>query len=184
MISELEHMRSPCTPAAALRLAGTVVAMGLAVPHVRLFTRALFRHAEADVLQRLDTEGCNELLKLEELLLHRNGRPFIDERWEAELWVDTGASGWGAHLCGRDLAGHLPVEMIGSTSSALREMTGLALALKDPEVPDLLRGRTVVRVWMDASAAVANMCNGGGTSQLEHDNGHQGGVPAVRGAGN
>jgi hypothetical protein len=157
---QAQHNR-PCTPHQALRIAGTVVSMFLACPHVRLFSRSIYLHAVQNLTLCLNSDARAELAQLAQLLRFNNGRPFIDERWEIELWVDTGEVGWGAHFAGHDLAGLLPLEVIG-LSSALRELTGLALALKDPRIPSILSGRRIVRVNMDARAAIANLVNGGG----------------------
>lgn len=160
-LQEQARRHRACSPHQALRLAGTVASMILACPHVHLFSRSINLHAVLNDMIPLNIEACDELSQLVQLLHFQNGRPFIDERYESELWVDSGEVERGAHLGGHDLVGLLPLEVIGR-SSALRELTGLALALKEPNMPFILSGRRIVRVNMDARAAIANLVNDGG----------------------
>jgi hypothetical protein len=160
-IRRLTSSSLPVLPEDVSSFAGLVLSMSLAIPHVRIWTRELYRYSDTFRPPRLlSVQAVDELDRLEILLQSSNARSFIDERWEAELFCDTGETGWGAHIAGQDVDGLLPLHAIG-TSSTFRELTGLLLALHSPVIQPLVTDR-VLRVYMDSSSAIANIVNGGG----------------------
>ena len=65
-----------------------------------------------------------ELGILDTMLVLSNGSPFINPEHDKEMWVDTGEVGWGASIDEIEVRGHMPKEIIG-TSSTARELFGL-----------------------------------------------------------
>jgi len=143
------------------RTTGTVMSMNLAIPHIRVWTRALYRHTHGPGLHvHLSKESVKELEALQDLLLNWNGVPFISAIYELDLFTDAGEVGWGARVSDVDVHGLLPSHLIGS-SSTRRELYGLLEALNDDSVARLVQGK-VLRINIDSKAAVANLVKGGG----------------------
>lgn len=147
------------------RATGCAISMSLAIPDVRVWTRALYalqnRMEEALTLTcSLSVEAVEDLRWLEWLLANKNQAPFFDGVIDRELWNDASESAWGCVSRAFEKWGYLPASAMG-TSSTSRELLGLRLALQDPEVSAFVRGKRV-RVNMDSSASVANLQKGGG----------------------
>ena len=145
------------------QMMGRVVSMSLAVPGVKVWCRALF----AQIVRATDTAAQSLVLKadaLEELemlvvlLTLTDGSPFMHPVTDIDIWVDSGETGWGAHMEGREAHGWFEAEWIGRSSTA-RELKGLVMALKALSV--CIRGK-VVRLNMDSMCAVRNIVKGGG----------------------
>lgn len=92
----------------------------------------------------------------------QNGLPIQDTGSEVHVQMNTDASdvGYGAHtdVPGSEIAGELPPEVLGSSSTA-REIMGVILAAERLEPQ--LKGRRV-RICMDSLPAICNFINGGG----------------------
>ena len=92
------------------------MSMMLAIPHVRVWTRSLYRQIPGiGLYTTLVPESRTELAMLRSLLVDRNGVPFVSEMWELDLWTDTGEVGWGAHISGLDIHGLLPAHLVGQS---------------------------------------------------------------------
>jgi hypothetical protein len=167
-------------------LTGHALSMNLAIPCVRAWTRSLYRAAETanpkfrqrmhhagptpkyfpfvggtmkDSLGEvvLPPEAVEELQVLRFLLEHRNSAPIMAPECSETVFVDTGAFAWGAHCNGTEAKGFLPLELIG-TSSTAREMAGARFALCAFEC---LRGKMILMI-LDSTAAVRNFTKMGG----------------------
>jgi hypothetical protein len=151
----------PVSSEQAATIAGMVLSMSLAVPHVRIWTRAIYACTDPpSTYHLLGPAVVDELNMLEYLIENHNSRPFVSPLHEVEMYCDTGETGWGALVNNNDFSGLLPLRAIAASSTA-RELTGLLLALSDTSLQKSVRGR-VVRISLDSSSAIANLLNGGG----------------------
>jgi hypothetical protein len=143
------------------RAMGSVIAMTLAIPGVRVWCRALYAllyTTSSEVM--ISSVAQHELEVLVFLITFCNGSPFLDPTHDVSMWVDSGEVGWGASAAGVEAQGQFGSTLIGS-SSTCRELKGLALALSHPRISTALSGRTVA-LHMDSMCAVRNLVKGGG----------------------
>jgi hypothetical protein len=148
------------------RLTGSCASMFLAIPCLRILTRALYgdiaRALAAGAKQvNLTVSAKAELSEVLIALGRNNGAPIRDfSRPNQALYADAGESGYG--LAAGDCAwfGPLPTSVIGH-SSARRELEGLFLGLSQAAEAKYDFPKLVI-VYMDSSCAVSNLLKGGG----------------------
>ena len=142
------------------RLTGSLNSMTTAIPEIRAWTRALYAIGGGNGETCLEEEQGEELRMLISLLMENRGHPFMDARWEADIYVDTSETGWGAMINGEKWRGWLDASLIG-TSSTMRELEGVLCLLHVEKIAELIRGKWI-RLTMDSSAGIANLMKGGG----------------------
>jgi hypothetical protein len=124
-------------------------------------SRALYTHIHTkSTTVMVSAPALKELGMLMFLIKFHNGSPFLDPAHDISMWVDSGEIGWGASAGGLEVKGQFTANVIG-TSSTRRELMGLALALRHPQLGEILAGRTVA-LHMDSMCAVRNLIKGGG----------------------
>jgi hypothetical protein len=140
---------------------GSVISMSLAIPGVRVWSRALYAHTNTtSTTVMVSAPAQKELGMLMFLIKFHNGSPFLDPTHDISMWVDSGEIGWGASAGGVEVQGHFTAREIG-TSSTRRELMGLTLALRHPQLREQVTDRTVA-LHMDSMCSVRNLINGGG----------------------
>jgi hypothetical protein len=141
-------------------LTGRFMSMQLAIPAVRVWTRALYRDiAESKAEQTVLSKESGEELAFWEANLERlNGCAIASPRHELIAYADAGELGWGFHVNHREAAGQLPESVIG-LSSTLRELTAVRLGLN--VLVAMLKGKRVL-LRLDSFAATRNLIKGGG----------------------
>ena len=143
------------------RAMGSVIAMTLVIPGVRVWCRALYAllYTTSSVVM-ITSVAQHELEVLIFLITFCNDSPFLDPTHDVSMWVDSGEIGWGASAGGVEAKGQFGAALIGS-SSTRRELKGLALALSHPAINAVVSGRTVA-LHMDSMCSVRNLIKGGG----------------------
>jgi hypothetical protein len=142
-------------------LCGSALSVSLAIPGVSTWTRSLYaQQYQGTPTVFLSVASMEELGVLDTMLVLSNGSPFTDPEHDKEMWVDTGEVGWGASIDGIEVRGHMPEEIIG-TSSTARELFGLASALESDQVWNRIKGK-VILLNMDSMCSVRNLVKGGG----------------------
>ena len=146
---------------------GTLLSARLAIPLLSVFTRDLYTPWK-DPNFRM-TPGMSvtvtpamrdELTTVGYLLTSSNGAPFMDAKFEIDLFVDASEIGWGATALGRSASGLFHAEVIGK-SSTFRELLGLLTAISHHALLPSLTTK-VVRFTMDSKSAICNLVRGGG----------------------
>jgi hypothetical protein len=150
------------------RLTGSCASMFLAIPCLRILTRALYgdiaRALAASPGAKQVNLSASAKAELSEILValgRNNGAPIRDLSCPNQaLYADAGESGYG--LAAGDCAwfGPLPTAVIGH-SSARRELEGLFLGLSQAAEAKYDFPKLVI-VYMDSSSAVSNLLKGGG----------------------
>ena len=158
------------------QVCGKLQSMVLALPGVRVFTRALYvliaRALDEVRVPRYKIHPTDYKDSVDELDFWRerlyaryNGLPIHVRDAGVKLWVDASDIGWGGEVLGQQYGGELPMEEIGR-SSTRRELVALLL-LAEQAVVDLRNQR--VHVYMDSAPAICNLvAGGGGKENLVH----------------
>jgi hypothetical protein len=143
-------------------LTGKLLSVSLAIPAVKVWTRALFsciaRAGPCDELVHLDRDARAELTFWTERITALNGCPIAAPGHQLVAHADAGSTGWGFWLNELDAFGVLPKEFIGESSTA-RELVAVILGFE--RLKSRLRGQRVL-LQMDSFAAVRNIVKGGG----------------------
>ena len=151
------------------RLTGLTTSNILAIPSLRVWTRALYREVALATDRYaawvvMDTDSTDELAEIAHLLLTRNGAPICLAAHPTDvLFVDAGESGFGGHYLEKEWAGHLPADLIG-TSSTRRELYGADRVLEMAETEGFKFPERLL-VCFDSSCSVRNLEKGGGPKQ-------------------
>jgi hypothetical protein len=154
------------------QLCGKLQAMSLALPGVRVFTRALYaliaRALEEDRTPRYKVmlseyeRSIDEITHWSQRLnANYNGLPIHLRTGNTKMWVDASDIGWGGEVNGKCFSGTLPIEEI-QNSSARRELVGL-LKLAEAAIDEIKNER--VHVLMDSANAICNLLSGGGSKE-------------------
>ena len=153
----------PVTLADLRSVTGHVLSLSLAIPSVRVWSRALYRDiAMTERVKcptvRLDPESVAELSRLIFVLDTRNGSPIKDPGFICMVQVDSSETGTGASCKGKEVFIPLPTHHIGK-SSTFRELSGLNLATR-ALIDHIPRGPILFQ--MDSFCSVRNLQKGGG----------------------
>ena len=151
------------------QLCGKLQSMVLALPGVRVFTRALYgliaKALEVDRIPRYKVHleeydaSIDELLFWQQRLSPKfNGLPIHVRAASVKMWVDASDIGWGGEVMGQQYHGQLKVEEV-SRSSTRRELIGLVTL--GQQAVELIRNQHV-HVYMDSYPAICNLTAGGG----------------------
>ena len=153
----------PVTRAVLRTIAGKIVAMALAVPSARVWTRAMLREGSRELGEGIaDVDAV--MLEEWKYWVGVFGRgelpsmPFRSPEAEVEMHTDVSTVGWGAHMAGVEASGWIPAEYVGASSTA-RELSALVCA--GEALKERLAGRRL-RVVMDSRPAIINLTKGGG----------------------
>ena len=150
------------------KLAGTIRATSIAVKAAPEWTREMNRwiaRMENEGMRERNTQTTNTTELKNELdvwteMERYNGAPIDNPEHQLTIYTDSGEQGWGGTCGTMRVAGNLPVEVIGK-SSTKRELYGLRMMVQTEEMREKLRGKRV-KVRMDSQAAVALLMRGGG----------------------
>ena len=165
-IHELASQGRPVRTIDLQRLTGHTISNILAIPALRVWTRALYReiaiaaeHGHSLVV--LNPDSRMELLEIARLLDTQNGAPLgiIAQPTDA-AHVDASECGFGGRIGETPLYGPLPNHLIG-TSSTLRELGSVELLLMKAEATNVPLPKRLL-LCMDSYAAVRNLEKGGG----------------------
>jgi transcription elongation factor Elf1 len=152
---------------------GKLQSMSLALPGVRVFTRALYVLIAKSVDEQANprfkfhpnqyTNSVNELAFWNERLCDDayNGLPIHVRDAMLKMWVDASDIGWGGEVAGKEYHGTLPLEEI-QNSSARRELVAL-LKVAESSVQVIENQR--LHVYMDSHNAICNLIAGGGQKE-------------------
>ena len=148
-------------------LLGKLGSMTLAIPSIPVWTRALYspwkglsNAQQPPAKIELTKSMVEEVHMLTLLLKQRNGGPFMNQKWEVDVFVDSSEIGYGATILGLKFSGLFPSELIG-TSSTRRELEGLLALARRPDTQLIITNK-VIRWNMDSSCAIVNLTKGGG----------------------
>ena len=147
-------------------LTGKLMSMELAIPGVRVWTRAMYRgiaRAQAwgtgvEVTSDMRNEFSFWTNRLKDT--SKNGMPILLAAVDLTINVDASDVGYGAVMEGKAWGGALSEEVLGG-SSTLRELRGLRQAMGEAWMETEARGKRV-HIRMDSYPAICNLENGGG----------------------
>ena len=154
------------------QVCGKLQSMALALPGVRVFTRALYvliaRAVDETRVPRFKIHPNEYVDSIDELLFWRerlcaefNGLPIHVRDAGVKIWVDASDIGWGGEVLGKQYAGELPLREVGH-SSTRRELMALLLLAREAQA-DIQHQR--VHILMDSAPAICNLIAGGGSKE-------------------
>ena len=138
---------------------GRLLSMQLAIPAVRVWTRALYAaiaRAQHEIV--LGSEQAEELDFWLNNIERLNGFPIRSATHELIAYTDASEAGFGFVVNSTAFAGYLPYATIGG-SSTLRELAGLLEGLRLSQ--KLIRGKRLL-IKMDSFTGMRNLVKGGG----------------------
>jgi hypothetical protein len=153
------------------RLTGKLISLKLAVPSIPVWLRDLYfcMPKEYEVVEEShevtgSLQAAEGLCQIARLISSNIGAPFMSGLVEADVYVDSSETGWGASMLDLEVHGVFESCVVGQ-SSTFRELKGFNEMLKCSEMSARLIGRSV-RFNLDSRPAIANLLHSGPVQAL------------------